>query len=107
MDIDTVTGFEIDWKSKFSVVPSWSLFWGDGAILAVMLFYYQKKTRGICKSSAHGAVEKVGSDSSEKRLPSKTAERRIVSALSMRRRYEIDGPRVNGPSIHAECLARA
>lgn len=52
----------------------------------------EQESETICKSSAHGVEEKDESDSWEKRLPSKTAERRIVSAMNMKRRYELDGP---------------
>lgn len=66
-----------------------------------------RKARRICKSSALGAVEKVVWDSSEKSLLLKIAERRIVSALSMRGLCELDGPPVNEVPIHAAGLERA
>ena len=59
-----------------------------------------QKARLRCKSSAHGAARKVGSDSSEKKLRSKIDERRIVSVSSMSGLYGLDGPPVNGTFIH-------
>jgi hypothetical protein len=66
----------------------------DGAILAEKSIV--RIVRRICKSSVHGVVEKVGSDSWEKKLPSRTAERHIVSASSTRRWCELDGPGIKG-----------
>lgn len=57
------------------------------------------KARWICKSFAHGVAGKAGRDSLEKRLPLETAERRIVSARSICRWYELDGPHVNGVQV--------
>jgi hypothetical protein len=53
---------------------------------------FHQKSETTCESSAHGVEKKVGSDSWEKRLPSKIAERRIVSAMNMKRRCELNGP---------------
>jgi hypothetical protein len=63
-----------------------------------------REAREICKSSVHGAVEKVESDSSEKRLHWKTGGRRIASASNMKKRCALAGRLVNGVSIHAERL---
>lgn len=88
MDSDTVKDFKVRLKIGVLLVLTPIAVWTDGAILAVL---DHGRARRICKSSVRGAVEKVASDSLEKKLPSTTAERRTVSASSMGKQCELDG----------------
>ena len=98
INTDTVTGSETRLEIEILVCFRPGLYF---CVTARFLLYLLviRQARRICMSSAHGAVEKVGSDSSEKRLPSKTDERRTASALSICRRYKLDGLHVNGAPV--------
>lgn len=97
IDTDTVTGPEI--RPAVRIFFYFVLITVPGLTARFLLIVWLiniRAARRICKSSVHGAVEKAGWGSSEKKLPSKTAERHIVSASSMRKRCEFDGPCAKG-----------
>ncbi len=101
MDIDMATQSENRKEVEVLACFRPSLYCGVTArfLLACWDVRLLRKARRICKSSAHGAAGKVGLDSSEKRLPLETAERPIVSVLSICRWFELDGPPVNGAQV--------